>query len=168
MQCVCNEFTHVIGIYWFVICGISCSFLTLVSVTTVPYCIVSSSERFAICTVASVSAVYRCIISALTVTRPQWVKIYGNQQGSSVLIANQKLVLTFLLTNMDFNMDFFVTSIYELSLCLHHGWHFYSPFDDTTHWMGTYTICPLREIYSYLSEKFHWHWSIDIAQVSAR
>ena len=41
-------------------CGISCSFLTLVCVTTVPYRIVSSSERIAICTIASVSAIYRC------------------------------------------------------------------------------------------------------------
>ena len=56
MQCVCDEFTRVIGIYWL----LSAVFLTLVCVTTVPYHILSSSERIAICTVASVSAVYRC------------------------------------------------------------------------------------------------------------
>ena len=49
--------------YWNILvvsCGISCSFLTLVCITTVPYRIVSSWERIAICTVASVSAVYWC------------------------------------------------------------------------------------------------------------
>ena len=46
-------------------CGISCSFLTLACVTSVPYRIVSSSERIAIRTVAFVSAIYRCIVSAL-------------------------------------------------------------------------------------------------------
>ena len=67
MQCL----WWIYSCYWnilVVICGISCSFLTLVSVTTVPYCIVSSSERIAICTVASVSAVYRCIVSALFIS----------------------------------------------------------------------------------------------------
>ena len=43
-----------------VICDISCSFLTLACVTSVPYRIVSSSERIAIRSVAFVSAIYRC------------------------------------------------------------------------------------------------------------
>ena len=64
-----SEFPDAVCLWWIyscywnilvVICGISCSFLTLVCVTTVPYRIVSSSERIAICTVAFVSAVYRC------------------------------------------------------------------------------------------------------------
>ena len=61
-----------------VICDISCSFLTLACVTSVPYRIVSSLERMAIHTVAFVSAIYcslcigdipvcRCIVSALSV-----------------------------------------------------------------------------------------------------
>ena len=45
--------------------GISGLFLTLVCVTAVPYRVVSSSECIAICTVAFVSAIYRCIVSSL-------------------------------------------------------------------------------------------------------
>ena len=56
MQCVCDEFTHFIGIYWLFLW-----YLVFVSNFGMCYiCIVSSSERIAIRTVAFVSAIYRC------------------------------------------------------------------------------------------------------------
>ena len=58
---VCLWWIH--SFYWnilIVFCGILCWFLTLACVTSVPYRIVSSSERIAIRTVAFVSAIYRC------------------------------------------------------------------------------------------------------------
>ena len=62
MQCVCDEFTCVIGIY----CGISYSLLTLVCVTTVPYRIFLRAYRDmyrSLCTGGI--PVCRCIVSAL-------------------------------------------------------------------------------------------------------
>ena len=64
-----SEFPDAVCLWWIysfywnkliVSCGILCSFLTLVCVTNVPYPIVSSSERIAICNIAFVLEIYRC------------------------------------------------------------------------------------------------------------
>ena len=73
MQCVCDEFTHFIGIYWLFSVV---SRVRLACVTSVPYRIVSSSEHIAICTIAFVSAIYRC---AGVSFQPYWLsnKMYA-------------------------------------------------------------------------------------------
>ena len=67
MQClwwIHSFYWNILIVFW----DTSCSFLTLACVTSVPYRIVSSSERIAIRTVAFISAIYRCIVSALILT----------------------------------------------------------------------------------------------------